>query len=116
MTETHTAKEICARYGITRAGLQKWLADPTFPAAKPPPPGADKRTRRVWNADEVRAWRTRQLKRRWKKRERALNAYKRHAGEHGHLTAVAHAYSLDVGTLRGWIKSAGLPLPSEKAA
>lgn len=112
MPETWTSGEICRRYNITRVGLQKWQQDPDFPRAQEPDRMVyDYRVRQVWDAEQVRQWKLRKNERRHHRRRRALEAYRRRAGEYGHLTAVAHAYDVHVNTLRLWVKAAGLPLP-----
>lgn len=109
-----TSSEICARYGISRAGFKKWREHPDFPPSyKPDPLREDYRTRRVWDAEEVEGWRRRQRNRRSNRRNSAVLAYKRRAGKVGWLTEVAHAHSVGVNTLRRWVKAAGLPLPRD---
>jgi predicted DNA-binding transcriptional regulator AlpA len=109
--ETITSGELCARYRISRKTLLQWRKDPTFPK----PLTWSRNGGGTWDAAEIRTWRARKSDRRYNRRRRAVTAYARRAGETGHLSHVAHAYAVDVGTLRSWVRKAGLPLPRDAA-
>ena len=113
--ELATAGEIVKRYGISRATFADWKRDPEFPAPVPWTPELraqyDPRTRHVWDRGQIATWRKRKQNARDNRRKNCLRAYRRRAGETGHLAATAHAFGVHVDTLRGWARDAGLPTP-----
>jgi hypothetical protein len=115
MAELHTASDVCRRWGISRAVFQDWKRDPTFPDPVPWTPELraqyDPRTRHLWDGGQIAAWRKRKQDARHNRRKNALRAYRRRAGETGHLSATAHAFDVSVVTLRRWARDAGLELP-----
>lgn len=107
MAETITSGGICKRFSISRQALRDWRADPTFPR----PLSWSRNGGGVWDLEAVTTWRRRKTMNRGQRKHNAINAYARRAGEVGHLSAVADAYGVDVGTLRRWVRAAGHETP-----